>query len=45
VAEGFYRRLTDGTSPADALHAVIRSMRDEQPLTPSQWAAYVHAGP
>ena len=45
VAEGFYRRLTDDTSPADALHAVIRSMRDEQPLTPSQWAAYVHAGP
>jgi CHAT domain-containing protein len=45
VAEGFYRHLTDGTSPADALHVVIRSMRDEQPLTPSQWAAYVHAGP
>lgn len=45
VADGFYRRLTDGTSPADALHMVIRSMRDEQRLIPSQWAAYVHAGP
>ena len=45
VAEGFYSHLTNGTSPADALHVVIRSMRDEQSLTPSQWAAYVHAGP
>nr|MDQ3988528.1 CHAT domain-containing protein [Actinomycetota bacterium] len=45
IAEGFYGRLTDGTSPSDALHAVIRGLREEQPLTPSQWAAYVHAGP
>jgi CHAT domain-containing protein len=36
VAEGFYSHLTNGKSPADALHVVIRSMRDEQPLTPSQ---------
>lgn len=41
VAEGFYSHLAHGASPANTLHAVIRSMRDEQPLTPSQWAAYV----
>jgi len=45
VAEGFYSGLADGMSQADALHAVIRDLRDEQPLAPSQWAAYVHAGP
>jgi len=45
VAQGFYSHLTNGTSPADALHVVIRGIRDEQPITPSQWAAYVHAGP
>ena len=33
---------TDDT--ARALHHVIRTVRDKSPASPSQWAAYVHAG-
>ncbi|WP_447035812.1 tetratricopeptide repeat protein [Streptomyces sp. DSM 118878] len=50
IAESFYARLTDSEKNVDtsraphALHDTIRSLRDQLPLTPSLWAAYVHAG-
>lgn len=45
VAEGFYGRVSDGMSPAEALHEVIRELRDAHPRAASLWAGYVHAGP
>ncbi|MEJ8639827.1 CHAT domain-containing protein [Streptomyces sp. MS2.AVA.5] len=50
VAEAFYSQLCvspdmlDTRRAATALHAAIRTMRDALPLTPSLWAAYIHAG-
>ncbi len=45
VAEGFYDRHRHGDDTAEALHGVVRDLRTAQPLSPSTWAAYVHAGP
>lgn len=44
VAAAFHRRVHVGTPPAEALHHVLRELRDEFPLVVSQWAAYVHVG-
>ncbi|MCX4529285.1 tetratricopeptide repeat protein [Streptomyces sp. NBC_01551] len=50
IADAFYTRLTDSEKNVDtvraahALHATIRSLRDQLPLTPSLWAAHLHAG-
>ncbi|MGW4881807.1 CHAT domain-containing protein [Streptomyces sp. NPDC004262] len=50
VAKDFYSRLRvspgtlDTRRAAHALHAATRAMRDALPLTPSLWAAYIHAG-
>ncbi|WP_020672133.1 CHAT domain-containing tetratricopeptide repeat protein [Amycolatopsis nigrescens] len=45
VAASFYTGLDGGAPPAEALHAVIRERRADEPLTPSVWAGYVCAGP
>lgn len=48
VANAFYTRLhadgfdTDNT--AETLHRISRQLRDDEPETPSLWAAHVHAG-
>ncbi|MFJ8982956.1 CHAT domain-containing protein [Streptomyces sp. NPDC102282] len=34
----------DSDRTAAALHATVRTMRDQMPALASQWAAYVHAG-
>ncbi|MCX4529289.1 tetratricopeptide repeat protein [Streptomyces sp. NBC_01551] len=50
ITDAFYARLTDSEKNVDtgraahALHATIRSLRDQLPLTPSLWAAHLHAG-
>ncbi|MGQ0773237.1 MAG: CHAT domain-containing protein [Pseudonocardiales bacterium] len=50
VANDFYTALAtsdntiDTTGAAQALHHAVRAIRDEQPATPSSWAAYLHAG-
>ncbi len=50
VADTFYAALATGNNTIDtryaaqALHHAVRPIRDEQPETPSLWAAYVHAG-
>lgn len=44
ISAGFYARLRHGVSPAQALHDVIRQLRQVQPRMPSAWAGYVHAG-
>jgi tetratricopeptide (TPR) repeat protein len=50
ITDEFYRRLDNGTDRLDiehtaqALHDTIRAARDELPVTPSLWAAHVHAG-
>ncbi|MFC8661962.1 CHAT domain-containing protein, partial [Streptomyces sp. NPDC057199] len=50
IADSFYARLTDSEKNVDtsraahALHDTIRSLRDQLPLTPSLWAAHLHAG-
>ncbi|WP_371524789.1 CHAT domain-containing protein [Streptomyces sp. NBC_01283] len=49
IADSFYTRLTDSEKNVDtsraahALHDTIRSLRDQLPLTPSLWAAHLHA--
>jgi tetratricopeptide (TPR) repeat protein len=45
LAADFYARYRAGASAAEALHAVVRSLRDAHPLLASTWAAYVHSGP
>jgi CHAT domain-containing protein len=45
LAEDFYGRIAEGASPAHALHAAIRELRDTQPLAASLWAGYLHAWP
>ncbi|OLT20736.1 hypothetical protein BJF78_09225 [Pseudonocardia sp. CNS-139] len=45
LANDFYQRLHAGDGPAAALHLAVREVRAEQPLTPSAWACYMHAGP
>ncbi|WP_405717347.1 tetratricopeptide repeat protein [Streptomyces sp. NBC_01537] len=50
IADTFYTRLTDSEKNVDtdraahALHTTIRALRDQLPLTPSLWAAHLHAG-
>lgn len=50
IADTFYTHLTDSKMNIDtdraahALHSTIRSLRDQLPLTPSLWAAHLHAG-
>ncbi|MFE9481264.1 CHAT domain-containing protein [Streptomyces spororaveus] len=50
ITDAFYTRLTDSEKNVDtdraahALHETIRSLRDQLPLTPSLWAAHLHAG-
>ncbi|MFD4913057.1 CHAT domain-containing protein [Streptomyces virginiae] len=50
ITDAFYTRLTDSEKNVDtdraahALHDTIRSLRDQLPLTPSLWAAHLHAG-
>ncbi|RSM44903.1 CHAT domain-containing protein [Amycolatopsis balhimycina DSM 5908] len=51
IAESFYTHLTTGPpgtpdpeQAATALHRTIRAVRDNYPITPSLWAAYLHAG-
>ncbi|CAM5620133.1 CHAT domain-containing protein [Streptomyces tanashiensis] len=50
ITDAFYTRLTDSEGNVDtgraahALHGTIRSLRDQLPLTPSLWAAHLHAG-
>jgi hypothetical protein len=49
VATDFYRGLAAGGTlrpeeSAFALHRVVRARRDENPLVPPVWAAYLHAG-
>lgn len=51
IAESFYTHLTTGPpgtldpeQAATALHHTIRAVRDNYPITPSLWAAYLHAG-
>ncbi|GAA5171633.1 hypothetical protein GCM10023321_70430 [Pseudonocardia eucalypti] len=47
MAGGFYRRmaLKPAIDAAFALHTTVRHLRDAQPLLPSSWAGYLHAGP
>jgi hypothetical protein len=52
VAQRFYQRIPSPTAvdapsidPALALHETIRELRADEPLTPSNWASYLHAGP
>jgi tetratricopeptide (TPR) repeat protein len=44
IAESFHAERR-GASAAHALHRAVRELRAEQPLMPSAWACYVHAGP
>ncbi|MFD3381976.1 CHAT domain-containing protein, partial [Streptomyces sp. NPDC058697] len=50
IANSFYAHLTDSEENVDtnraaqALHDTIRTLRDQLPLTPSLWAAHLHAG-
>ncbi len=51
IAESFYTNLTSGPlgtldpdRSAAALHDTIRAVRDRYPVTPSLWAAHLHAG-
>lgn len=49
IAEAFYAHLTangrpDPSRSAFALHQAVRAARDRLPLTPSLWAAHIHAG-
>jgi len=50
VADTFYSGLRtaqgapDPSRAAHALHHAVRAIRDDIPATPSQWAAYLHAG-
>ena len=50
IADTFYTTLTTGNGTPDtdraahALHHAIRTARDHYPLTPSLWAAHLHAG-
>lgn len=47
LATDFYRYLTDGRPPAEALHQAIRACR-ANPATrdiPQLWASHVHFGP
>ncbi|GAB2859698.1 CHAT domain-containing protein [Actinocorallia aurea] len=50
ITETFYARLAhpggtlDAGRSAQALHDTTRIMRDRLPLTPSLWAAHLHAG-
>ncbi|GAA1021365.1 CHAT domain-containing protein [Acrocarpospora pleiomorpha] len=50
IADTFYSTLTTDDGKADtrhtpyALHQSVQSLRHQNPLTPSQWAAHLHAG-
>jgi hypothetical protein len=50
IAESFYTALAndngvlDTSRAADALHQAVREARDRYPITPSLWAAHIHAG-
>jgi len=50
IADAFYSSLRspqgtlDTSRAAHALHHAVRAIRDDIPGTPSQWAAYLHAG-
>jgi CHAT domain-containing protein len=47
IAETFYRAPTaefDADGVALALHRSVRTVRDRFPVTPSLWAAHIHAG-
>jgi hypothetical protein len=50
IAETFYTDLTtrsgilDTRRCAQALHHAVRTVRDRYPITPSLWAAHIHAG-
>ncbi|MFE1440138.1 CHAT domain-containing protein [Streptomyces sp. NPDC058739] len=50
IADAFYTHLTDSQGNIDtdraaqALHRTVRALRDRLPITPSLWAAHLHAG-
>jgi tetratricopeptide (TPR) repeat protein len=49
ITEAVYKQLAtksgiDTSNVAHALHAAVLQARDEAPMHPSRWAAYVHAG-
>lgn len=49
ITEVIYEQLAtnsgiDASNAARALHAAVLKARDEEPMRPSRWAAYVHAG-
>ena len=50
VADSFYAHLEtspgtlDPSRAAFALHQAVRTIREEFPITPSLWSAYLHAG-
>jgi tetratricopeptide (TPR) repeat protein len=50
ITDTFYTHLTDSKANIDtdraayALHSTIRALRDRLPITPSIWAAHLHAG-
>ncbi|WP_246269186.1 CHAT domain-containing tetratricopeptide repeat protein [Acrocarpospora macrocephala] len=50
IADTFYSALATGDGKVDtrrapyALHQAVQSLRRQDPLTPSQWAAHLHAG-
>ncbi|SDT15762.1 CHAT domain-containing protein [Actinoplanes derwentensis] len=45
VSTAFYTGLRgDPDRAAEVLHTVVRALRDEDPVSVSRWAAYIHAG-
>lgn len=50
ITDAFYTNLADSSGIIDtrhsalALHHAVRAVRDRYPITPSLWAAHIHAG-
>jgi CHAT domain-containing protein len=45
IATRIYQAITDGASPAAAVHEAVRAVRDAYPTEPQLWASHIHLGP
>jgi hypothetical protein len=45
LAWRFYTAITNGTTPAHAVHDTARAIRDIYPAHPHLWASHIHFGP